>query len=389
MGAGDGLARRAALPAEGLTFEVPCRSSASGPERPHPVTLTPDWRLHTPHDLDAERVAVALGGVCPCVELADRTLPAVRGYLTHRLRLEPAAIAHAGGGSWLLTVDAVGCCGEQGFPQARDAAAHLRRPLHWARRYGATQAAIVAFAQRVLDAIAVAWADPGIADQTVEPRCPAVPDAERPDLADANALTVLWDAGLHPVDVGAIVRELAPGGAPVATRAVLERAYAALPGSSASGAGKAEAGSGSAPGAGHRGGRRRPDERGAWVREGVPLAAVTEIMSQDVYSLNDARILANRLSRSVAEAATLLARWQANGLTPPVDTLVGLYWGPMLMDAPPPKALVDRTLALARAEGVRATRVDAALALIRTGTAAGAVTMLADPNRRPDDPYSP
>nr|NLI50503.1 hypothetical protein [Propionibacterium sp.] len=242
----------------------------------------------------------------------------------------------------------------------------------------------------MLDAIAVAWADPGIADQTVEPRCPAVPEAERPHLAEPNALTVLWDAGLHPVDVAAVVRELAPDGEPVPARAVLERAYAAEPALAASGTGGAPTDPAQGRGtAAHRGGRRRPDERGAWVREGVPLDAVTEIMSQDVYSLNDARILAARLSRSVAQAATVLAAWQSAGMTPPVDTLVGLYWGPMLMDAPPPKVLVDRTLALARAAGVRATRVDAALALIRTGTPAGAVTMLADPNRRPDDPYSP
>lgn len=385
MGAADEPGRRAALPPDGLTFGVSCRSSASGPDHPHPVTLTPDWRLHTPHNLDAERVAVALGGVCPCVELADRTLPAVRGYVTHRLRLEPAAIAHAPDGSWLLTVDAVGCCGEQGFPQARDAAAHLRRPLHWARRYGATVEAVTALAQRILDAVADAWGDPALASQTVEPRCPPPPGGVRPPLVEPNALTVLWDAGLHPADVAAVVRALAPGGEPVSARAVLERAYA--PDAAGAAVPSLPDAAGAPPHSGRRG-RRRPDEREAWVRAGVPLAAVTEIMSEDAYSLNDARILANRLSRPVAQAATLLARWQAAGMTPPVDTLVGLYWGPMLMEAPPPKALVERTLALARAGGVRATRVDAALALIRTGTPARAVAMLADPNRRPDDPYS-
>ncbi len=382
MGAADEPGRRAALPPEGLTFGVSCRSSASGPDQPHPVTLTPDWRLHTPHNLDAERVAVALGGVCPCVELADRTLPAVRGYVTHRLRLEPAAIAHAPDGSWLLTVDAVGCCGEQGFPQARDAAAHLRRPLHWARRYGATVEAVTALAQRILDAVATATGDPTVARQTVEPRCPA-PGAGGPRLAEPNALAVLWDAGLHPADVAAVVAQLAPDGAPATTRGVLERAYA----STGAPASEQEPATPAHPHPGRRG-RRRPDERDAWVRAGVPLAAVTEILSGEAYSLNDARILANRLSRPVAEAATLLARWQAAGMSPPVDTLVGLYWGPMLMDAPPPTALVEHTLDLARARGVRATRVDAALALVRIGTPSGAVAMLADPNRRPDDPYS-
>ena len=137
------------------------------------------------------------------------------------------------------------------------------------------------------------------------------------------------------------------------------------------------------------GGRRRSDERDAWLRAGVPLAAVTTILSGDAYSLNDARILALRLSRSVAQAGDLLGRWQASGLTPPVDTIVGLYWGPMVIEAPPPRALVDRTFELARERGVRATRLDAALALVRTGSPEAAIGALADPVRRSHDPYSP
>ncbi len=378
---GPDMRARPTLPPEGLTFEVNCRSFPDDPGRPHPVTVTPDWRLTTPHNLDAERIAVALGGACTCVDLADRTLPAVRGYLTHRLRLEPAAIVHADNGSWLVTVGAVGCCGDQGFPQARDAAAHLRRPRHWARRFGTTTEAVTEFAQRLLDAIADDEGDPSIADQAIQPRCPPLPKTELPPLAEPYGLTVLWDAGLHPADVVALGRALSPDGGPIPAQDVLELAYAP-PGGPMS-APQAVA-SGSRPR-----GRRGRDERDAWLRAGVPAVAVTRIMSGDAYSLDDARILSSRLSRSVAHAAGLLARWQAAGMTPPVDALVGLYWGPMVMDAPPPRALVDRTLELARAGGVQASRMDAAVALVRTGSPPAALAMLADPIRRPDDPYSP
>ena len=56
---GAGVARgRPALPAAGLTFEVDCRTSPGDAGRPHLVTVTADWQLLTPHNLDAERVAV-------------------------------------------------------------------------------------------------------------------------------------------------------------------------------------------------------------------------------------------------------------------------------------------------------------------------------------------
>lgn len=375
---------RSPLPPDGLTFEVSCRTSARDPGRQHPVTVTHDWHLITPHDLDAERVAVALGGLCSCVDLADRTFPAARGYVAHRLRLAPAAIVHAADGSWLPLLDAVGCCGDQGFPQARDAAAHLRRPKHWARRYGTTPEVVTELAQRLVDALAAEHADPAIAQLAFELRCPPVADADRPALVEPYGLVALWDAGLHPADVAALCRSASPCGAQLATADVLDLAYRARPAPE----GHPAASDAPAPRTFRGHGRRRPDERRRWIAAGVPLAAVTAVLAGDAYALDDARILAARLSRSVGEAAGLLGRWQASGMTPPVDTLVGLYWGPMQLDAPPPADLIDRTLDLARAGGVESSRVDAALALVRTGTPAAAVAMLADPFRRPDDPYS-
>jgi len=221
----SGLPRPPALPPEGLVLEVACHASPTGPGRRHPVTITPDWQLVTPHDLDAERIGVALGGVCSCVELADRTWPAVRGYLRHRLRLGLAEVIHPSDGSWRVAVRVPLCCDDPGFPHVRDAAAHLRRPRHWAGRYGAPAAAVSALAQRVL--VALRPAHPWLAtDLSVDQPCPAPASAGAPYLDEAYGLPLLWDAGVPLALVPGLCRELAPAGGPVATRRVLDAAYA-------------------------------------------------------------------------------------------------------------------------------------------------------------------
>ena len=58
-----------------LEVVVRCRTSPTAEDaRTHPVTIHPDWSVTTPHDLDAERVGMALGGYCSCVELVDVTI---------------------------------------------------------------------------------------------------------------------------------------------------------------------------------------------------------------------------------------------------------------------------------------------------------------------------
>lgn len=369
---------RPVLPVGGLRIRVDCRTSASEQAGPHDATITPRWTLEGPHDLDAERVGVALGGVCSCVDLADRTLPAVRGYVTHRLRAAPAEIVHSEDGSWRPARDVAGCCRDQPFPQARDAAAHVRRPRHWAERFGADPRAVAGLAAAVLESVPE-WARGRVpADQSGDPPCPDVPSADQ-GLVEASAWRSLWDAGLHPVVVAALCRGAGASGLPAP--AVLEAAY-----------GRPEGGRPAERPTGRprRSGRRhQPGERAEWAAAGVRPATITALLSEDAYSLGDARILAARLSRSVGEAADVLARWQRIGLTPPVDALVGVYWGPMLCDVPPPAAQVDRVVARSRAHGVPVTRLTAAQALIRSGSPDAAVAYLADPLRRPDDPYSP
>ncbi|HOA89567.1 MAG TPA: hypothetical protein PKX10_11015 [Propioniciclava tarda] len=211
------LPSRPVLPASGVTFDVVCPEPAGG--RPHEVTITPDWRLLHPHDLDAERVGVALGGQCLCVALADHALPAVRGYLAHRLRLDVAQVAHAVDRSWQIGARVRRCCDEPGFPTVRDAAAHLRRPRHWALRFGASTALVTAVAQRILDALAAADPTVGL-DQAIDQRCPASDVSEF--LVEPYGLSMLWDAGVHPC----LLPELVGSDGPLSVKDVLARAYA-------------------------------------------------------------------------------------------------------------------------------------------------------------------
>lgn len=213
------LPNRPTLPPQGVTFDVTCPTSARG--RPHEVTITPDWRLLQPHDLDAERVGVALGGSCICVDLADHALPAVRGYVAHRLRLDVAQVAHARDGSWQVGVRVRRCCDEPGFPTVRDAAGHLRRPRHWALRFGATPALVTAIAQQLLDALA--HHDATITrDQSGDQRCP---DADTTGLlVEPYGLSMLWDAGVHPCLLPDLAAGL--GGPPQPTKAIIAAAYA-------------------------------------------------------------------------------------------------------------------------------------------------------------------
>lgn len=376
---------KAALPDAGLTFTLRCRTQAATRTRPHPVTLFPDWRLDTGHDLDTERIGVALGGVCTCVETVDRTLPAAAGYLRHRLRLTPAEIARSADQVWNVAIPVAGCCDGQAFPSAPDAAAHLRRPAHWVRRFGASTRSVNTLAQQILDALARLC--PVGTDQTKEPVCPASHAAASDMLLEPFGLDDLWAAGVHPADAAAAWRELSRDQSPVPARLVLNHLY--------SGRGDPwlapffDCGPMVVGWAVRTRSSRdlsHPDERIAWVRAGVPLPTIAAILRTPTYSLGDARALAARTGTDLAVAARRLGRWCEAGLSPTLDALVSLYSGPLLLDQPPSTAAIGRAVALAGARGVHVKEEDAACALMRAGTASAAAALLADSVRRAVDP---
>ena len=118
------------LGGEPLELVVRCRTSRTTEDAlTHPITIHPDWSVSTPHDLDAERVGVALGGYCSCVELVDVTVPALRSVidvLTHPVMAE---VEPREAGRWAVR-RAHACCRSREFSGIVHAARHLRSVTH-------------------------------------------------------------------------------------------------------------------------------------------------------------------------------------------------------------------------------------------------------------------
>lgn len=208
----DILTHAADAPWDGdLEFSIECRPDrAAKPGRQHPIVIHQDWSVSTPHDLEAERIAVAFGGYCSCIELVDRTIPALRAstpLLTRAVR--PALGTDAKFTTWRLPQGALidGCCrfgvsAGVAFRSARTASEHLRSAEHLSRQHGGLPE----------------WQTRAVA-QAIEAAC-------TPDLDELSAIarriredggvTELWQAGVHPdelprsVEAAACVREPLP-----------------------------------------------------------------------------------------------------------------------------------------------------------------------------------
>lgn len=350
------------LPAGGVTFDVTCRTAPGARGRPHPVTVTADWSLATPHDLDTERIAVALGGTLTCVDLADRLLPAARDLLEHVARAVPTPLERDGA-RWHVGVPADGCaCATRTFPSATDAARHLRDPRHWARFHGVRPAALDSLVSTLRGGRPLSDA-----------RCPLPHGAADAYLTEPGGLDELWDAGVHPARVPALVASLSPHGDPLPTHLVLARA--ALPDDQPwlePFAARGPLVLAWAARTRTRRDARHPAERLEWVEAGVPLPAIADVFTGSAYSLADAHAYAQAAGVGLDRAARTLGRWQASGTTPSVVELVELAASdPLLADPPGPDA-VARVLALAPGH----PRTAAALALARWGTAPDAAAHL-------------
>lgn len=163
-----------------MVLQVDCRTSrdASGRVVEHPVTLHPDGTVETPHDLESERIAVALGGYLTCLDLVDRGFPALEAWIRLALRADPLPVrALDVGGPWSPRITAT-CCNRHGYQRPEVAFAHARSPGHVAQVF------------RV---------DDGLLRQLVE--AAQVPEP-RPPRGEPEAS--LWRCGLAPDLVGRI-----------------------------------------------------------------------------------------------------------------------------------------------------------------------------------------
>ena len=170
-----------------LTIMIPCGTEdPSSDEVGHPVTVRADWSLVMPHDLEAERVAVALGGVATCLDLAANLVPALRHLLAVMTRASDRLVETR----WC----ALGRC--QGtYHHASDEAAyrHEITPAHLAALFGLR----VWQVERILPALESAWLAAADLSLVTEGR---------------QGYARLWSAAIHP-DLVERLMLLAPPGA--------------------------------------------------------------------------------------------------------------------------------------------------------------------------------
>lgn len=171
-----------------LTATVECRTSRSAIHgEPHGIIIRTDWSVQTPHDLDAERVAVAFGGYASCVELVDIAVPALRAAIERLTRQEPLPIRRDKRGDWriLPAQQFSDCCARVAFPSIEVAARHLHGAAHLARQHAAREwqlAALLAAAER-----AWAWDEAPEGDAGV-----------RRLVREEGGVADLWRAGIPP-----------------------------------------------------------------------------------------------------------------------------------------------------------------------------------------------
>ncbi len=182
-----GLAQLPPSPDGGaLSFTVSC-ASVPGPRGRHPVVVAPDWTVTVPHDLDAERVAVAFGGRSRCLELVERGIPALRAALPLLTRQVLAPLNRLASDDWALhRSDAVPDCCPARFRSAEDAATHLRGTRHLARASGSAPRDV----HELLTTFAGAWME----WEGAPPPWPGV----RRLVREEDGVAELWQAGIHP-----------------------------------------------------------------------------------------------------------------------------------------------------------------------------------------------
>lgn len=170
-----------------LTIMIPCGTEDPAPDEVGtPVTVRADWSLELPHDLDAERVAVALGGVATGLDLAAGLVPALRHLLAVMTRASDRLVETR----WC----ALGRC-RGTYHHGSDEAAyrHEVTPGHLAARFGLR----VWQAERILATLESVWLEAADLSLVIE---------GRPGYAQ------LWSAAIHP-DLVQRLMLLAPPGA--------------------------------------------------------------------------------------------------------------------------------------------------------------------------------
>jgi hypothetical protein len=352
---------------EPLTVTVSCRTQRRGRGRRHDVVLHPDWTVETPHDLDAERIGVALGGHLSCVDLVDRTVPALRdlAQLAARRRLPPLGRNHAG--RWVVDQPSVGCrCEQDSYATPFEAAEHVRDAGHLGRRYGAN-AAVLGELLSVVEA-----AHGGFA------MCPPPGWSALQAVREPRGLDVLWGAGVPPDLVEHVQDALSPEGRPLPTTAYLGAAYRCedldwlvatvrrRPDQDVAVWAAWSYGNGD---------RAHPHLRGDWLELGVPRSVI-DVLVEGGITIRLAEELAETTGRTVERAALVLAAWERAGCRPGPGDIAALDVLGVGDSYEPSAAVVEGIQRGTARFRVRPTRTQVAVLVGLAGTRAEAVRLI-------------
>ncbi len=286
---------------EPVTLTITCRTSpepgARG--RRHPITLEADGSITTPHDLDSERLAVALGGYLTCVDLVDRTAPLLREWVGLQRRDAPLPIRSPDQGRRWHALQRGSCCPGGGFTDPCAAADHARGSRHLALSRGTDARRLQTLVKGV-----------------------AVPDSGR---RVGEPWDTLWACGIHHDHIDRIDERLALGAPlePMFYLAVVQQQP------DLDWLREMVAAAGRAPRTAEwlawtygPSDRQDPAARVEWLRLAVPVRAIADLMGCGVEPAQIAR-LSGHWKVTNATAALLMQEWVRQGLLVPVEALMG------------------------------------------------------------------
>lgn len=309
---------------EPATITLPC-SAGDGTSSDHTVSVGPpaephgSWRVGTCHDVQSERVAVALGGSrVTCLDIIDFAVPAIQAYWNSLGRNALAGIQPRPGrarraANWGIAEPAPGCeCESHGWEHPEAAASHLRLLSHWCRLHGAEPEQTA----RVLEELKLVTGH----DQWI-PWSPEVQLGNQ--LEEPSTLFELWKAGVHP-DVVQQVHSTLGLSDPLSAAAYLQIVRQAIDldwlRQFTAGGPQAVAWAATSH---TKWDVIRPADRLEWYRAGVNFKLITALREAP-YCVDDVRTLAGATDVSLNAACRVIVDWLAAGCSPSIDDLVAV-----------------------------------------------------------------
>lgn len=350
---------------DGQPLEIRVRCSVDRSHRKsytHPVTIHPDWTVTTPHDLEVERIGVAMGGYLSCIDLVDNCVPAARLYLIRQLRLETPQLSLGKSGRWLVAERVDTCCaGSPSYRSPMDAAEHLRSPRHCAARHRSRPRVVAQIGEALLQAHG------GRDPMPLPPRSGRLVGTCVDRQVD---LRTLWDAGV-PLDVVEQIHQRASDGRvlPVSFYfgVLTNRPDLTWVRETAAEAPERELHDWLAWTVSARD-RDQPGLRGEWLALGVSRRDIGELQHAG-YEPSDVARLAALLDASGTQAAAVLAGWVRADCRPDTAELGRVYGLSAQQSRVPSAASIERLRDLLSSEGIAADRLEAGYALLICGTA--------------------